>query len=193
MSDQQTLDMALSNDVVSLLIKQHSQIRDMFAEVKLAQSGEKQKAFDRLVRLLAVHETAEEEVVHPLTRTAPGGSGVADDRLTEEHDAKEKLKELEKIGVEGEGFDELLEVLRHEVLEHARAEERYEFTQLRRRTSPAQLVTLAMAVRAAEATAPTHPHPGVESATANLMLGPFVAVADRVRDALRQASRQSTD
>ncbi|WNG86049.1 hemerythrin domain-containing protein [Mycobacterium sp. ITM-2016-00317] len=193
MSDQQTLDMALSSDVVSLLIKQHSQIRDMFADVKLAQGNEKQEAFDRLVRLLAVHETAEEEVVHPLTRTAPGGSGVAEDRLAEEHDAKEKLKELEKIGVEGEGFDELLEVLRHEVLEHARAEERYEFTQLRRRTSPAQLVTLAAAVRAAEATAPTHPHPGVESATANLMLGPFAAVADRVRDALRQASRQSTD
>ena len=176
-------------DVVALLIAQHSLIRDLFAEVKHAPEATRREAFTRLVRLLAVHETAEEEVVHPLARLQPGGSGVVDDRLDEENQAKQLLQRLEEIGPEGAEFEQLLDELRTAVLEHARAEERYEFIQLRQRTSPERLRTLAVAVRAAEAAAPTHPHPGVESATANLAVGPFMAVADRVRDAMRKVSR----
>jgi hypothetical protein len=40
------------------------------------------------------------------------------------------------------------------------------------------------AVKFAESVAPTRPHPGVESAPANMLAGPFVAMVDRVRDAL---------
>lgn len=36
-----------------------------------------------------------------------------------------------------------------------------------------------MARKLAESTAPTRPHPGVESATANLLAGPFAAMLDR--------------
>jgi hypothetical protein len=35
--------------------------------------------------------------------------------------------------------------------------------------------------------APTHPHPGVETATQNLLAGPIAAVADRTRDVVRKA------
>lgn len=42
---------------------------------------------------------------------------------------------------------------------------------------------LTAAVQAAERIAPTHPHPGVESAVANFAVGPFAAVLDRARDA----------
>jgi hypothetical protein len=35
--------------------------------------------------------------------------------------------------------------------------------------------------------APTHPHPGVESATANLALGPVAALMDRTKDVVRKA------
>jgi hypothetical protein len=40
------------------------------------------------------------------------------------------------------------------------------------------------AVEFAEAVAPTRPHAGVESATANLLAGPFAAMLDRTRDAI---------
>jgi hypothetical protein len=40
------------------------------------------------------------------------------------------------------------------------------------------------AARLAQATAPTRPHPGVESATANMLAGPFAAMLDRARDLL---------
>jgi hypothetical protein len=42
----------------------------------------------------------------------------------------------------------------------------------------------------AEAMAPTHPHKmAPESAAGNLLVGPFVAMVDRVRDALRDARK----
>lgn len=50
------------------------------------------------------------------------------------------------------------------------------------------VVGAAQAARSAvEAMAPTHPHPGSESAAKNLTLGPFAAVIDRTRDAVRKA------
>ena len=44
--------------------------------------------------------------------------------------------------------------------------------------------------RSAENTAPTHAHSmSPESATGNIAVGPFVAIADRARDAIRNAMR----
>jgi hypothetical protein len=40
------------------------------------------------------------------------------------------------------------------------------------------------AVHAAEAMAPTRPHPGVESAKLNFVVGPFASMLDRARDAI---------
>jgi hemerythrin superfamily protein len=142
-----------------------------------------------LVRMLAVHETAEEEVVHPYTRRAvDGGDGVARDRLEEERRAKELLGRLDGMDPEDSAFLPLLVELRMAVMEHARAEERYEFAHLLRAADDKQLAAMAKAVKAAEAAAPTRPHPGVESPVANLAVGPVAAVADRVRDAIRKAS-----
>jgi hypothetical protein len=82
-----------------------------------------------------------------------------------------------------------LEKLRADVMTHARAEERYEFTRLSAEFTDAQRKGLAAALRAAQAMAPTHPHPGVERPAANLMAGPFLALADRVRDMIRDAMK----
>jgi LmbE family N-acetylglucosaminyl deacetylase len=78
-----------------------------------------------------------------------------------------------------------LDKLRIAVLTHARAEERYEFQRIRDELGDTQRRGLAAAVKIAEAIAPTHPHPGVESATKNLLAGPAAAVADRIRDLIR--------
>jgi hypothetical protein len=80
-------------------------------------------------------------------------------------------------------------VLRDAVLEHATYEERYEFPRLRQANSPRALAALVPLARAAEAIVPTRPHPGVESATENLLAGPFAAITDRIKDALRDARR----
>ena len=77
------------------------------------------------------------------------------------------------------------------VLTHARYEERYEFPQLRAKVPADRLRTAAQAVRAAEAVAPTRPHPSAQSATANVVVGPPLAVFDRARDLIRDAVRRS--
>ncbi|MDT3397475.1 hemerythrin domain-containing protein [Streptomyces sp. B1866] len=176
------------DDVVALLMRQHGDIRNLFDEVERTTGDARRDAFRRLVRLLAVHETAEEEIVHPAVRRAfDGGEQVADDRLAEEREAKELLSRLDGMDTDDPEFMPLLLKLRDDVTRHARAEERYEFAQLRRRTDPRRLATMAKAVRAAEATAPTHPHPGVETRGKNLALGPMAAVMDRARDTVRKA------
>jgi len=43
-------------------------------------------------------------------------------------------------------------------------------------------------LKAAEAAAPTRPHPGTESATANAVAGLPLAVIDRIRDAAHSAA-----
>ncbi|WP_413805871.1 hemerythrin domain-containing protein [Streptomyces sp. OE57] len=176
------------DDVVALLMRQHGDIRNLFDEVERATGNERQDAFRRLVSLLAVHETAEEEVVHPVTRRSfDGGEQLVEDRLREEKQAKEKLGRLDGMDTSAPEFLPMLRELRTEVMRHARAEERYEFSQLRRRIGPGQLAAMAKAVKAAEAMAPTHPHPGVETATKNIALGPMAAVIDRTRDTVRKA------
>ncbi|WP_053851636.1 hemerythrin domain-containing protein [Streptomyces sp. NRRL B-24085] len=179
-------------DVVALLMRQHGDIRNLFDEVEQSEGEERRDAFRRLVRLLAVHETAEEEVVHPFVRMAvDGGAQVVDERLAEEKSAKETLASLEDMDTDDPKFMPRLMELRTEVQEHARAEERYEFSHIRRSTDVTNLAAMAKAVKAAEAMAPTHPHPGVESATANVTLGPVTALVDRTKDAVRKAMGKS--
>jgi hemerythrin superfamily protein len=179
-----------TDDVIELLLWQHAQIRDLFDLVQNSTGQPRTDAFQQLVRLLAVHETAEEEIVHPAARrTLPGGDGIADDRLNEEHTAKELLAELDGMDTDDPDFLPKLDKLRLDVLTHARSEERYEFERLRDQFNDPQRKALAAAVRAAQATAPTHPHPGTETATKNLLAGPPAAIADRIRDMIRNAMK----
>lgn len=190
MTDPGTAPARDDEDVVDLLERQHKEIRRLFDDVQSGQGDERRDSWRALVRLLAVHETAEEEVVHPAARETEGGDAVVEARLGEEHRAKALLTSLEKLGPESEGFDTLLAELRDDVLAHAEHEEVEEFPRLRATFDADRLRAMATAVRAAEAIAPTRPHAGVESAKANLLLGPPLAIMDRARDLIRAATRR---
>jgi hemerythrin superfamily protein len=174
-----------TNDVVGLLKAQHQRIRTMFDAVEQAHGADRQRRFAELRRFLAVHETAEEMVVHPRARLGEGGNDVVDARLKEEHSAKEVLSRLDEMKTSDADFTPTLAQLRSAVLEHAENEEREEFPILEAETDEKTRAVMADAVRAAEAIAPTHPHAGVESATANFVVGPVASVIDRTRDAVR--------
>jgi hypothetical protein len=157
----------------------------MFAETLAASGKAREKAFVELRRLLAVHETAEEEVVHPRAkRKISNGTAVVDKRLHEEHEAKTVLQKLEKLDVDSEEFTRELTKLRDAVVEHAEHEEQDEFARLGEELSSEELERMGRAAKLAEATAPTRPHAGVESQVANLAAGPFAAMLDRARDAI---------
>ncbi|MEU2032935.1 hemerythrin domain-containing protein [Nocardia amamiensis] len=174
-------------DVVDLLTAQHEEITSLFAQLRAGHDA-KQDVFTDLVRLLAVHESAEEEVVHPVAGRARFGADdeVVKPRLAEENEAKRALSELYDLGVDHPEFDAKLAAFADAVAEHAAHEEAEEFTLLRAQYSSTQLRRMAGSVRAAEAVAPTRPHPHAgESAVANLLAGPPLALFDRARDAVR--------
>ncbi len=178
-----------TDDVVKFLKDQHNLIKDMFDDVLSASSDEaRENAFVDLRQLLAVHETAEEMVVHPRARNElSNGEEIVNARLTEEHEAKKQLQQLESMDIGSSEFIEELKRFQLAVIDHADREEAEEFSELQRDLDADDLKRMAGAVRAAEAIAPTRPHPGVESAKANLVVGPFASMLDRARDAIRSA------
>ncbi|AVT34036.1 MULTISPECIES: hemerythrin domain-containing protein [unclassified Plantactinospora] len=177
----------VKQDVLDLLIEQHKQIKTLFSQLGRAEGSQKRELFQDLVRLLAVHETAEEIVVHPTAqRKIERGDTVTGQLRHEEDEAKKELAALYDLGVDHPEFDRRLAKFAEAVSAHAIREENEEFPSLRRSLSSAQLGRMAGALRAAEAMAPTRPHPHAgESASANLMAGPPLAVFDRMRDAVR--------
>jgi hemerythrin superfamily protein len=172
-----------AHDVVAFLTAQHEQIKAQFERVAEAAGKDREQAFVQLRRLLAVHETAEEEVVHPRARRElTYGDAVVNARVHEETAAKQTLVELEKLDVDSAEFAERFVQLRQDVTEHAAAEEQEEFAQLAGELDEDQLQRMRKAVGIAEKLAPTRPHPGVALAGENFLVGPFAAMLDRARD-----------
>jgi hypothetical protein len=171
-------------DVIRLLLEQHAQVRELFSQVKTAQGDEKKAQFDRLRALLAVHETAEQMVLRPVTDEVGGGS-VAQARIQEETEANEVLAELEKLDVTSMDFDTRLAAFEESVDEHAESEETQEFPLILANCSAEQRAKLGSRIKAAESIAPTHPHPSTSGKpAAQMTVGPVASIIDRVRDAL---------
>jgi len=174
-----------SEDVITFLKSQHEQIKALFGQVQSTRGDDRKQAFFELRRLLAVHETAEEIVVHPkAAKNITNGRAIVDERLAEERQAKEALVELEKMDVDAPEFEAAFTTLMTAVMAHAEAEETTEFAQLRAQMDADELHEMERAAEAAEKMAPTRPHPGVESGAMNMMAGPFAAMLDRARDAI---------
>lgn len=172
------------DDVVGVLLRQHARIRDLFAEVRKVGGEHRQQAFDELRSLLAVHETAEEMVLRPVTTELD--KTVADARNREEDQASRVLRQLEKMDVGSDEFDRQLAEFEKAVASHAEHEESEEFPRIRAARTEKQLEDLGRRLRAAEKIAPTHPHPSTAgSPAAQWTIGPIVSIIDRVRDAVR--------
>ena len=165
-------------DAVDLLLAQHVEIEELFAEVLVALGERKRDLFQELVQVLAVHETVEEELIHPRIRVeVAAAEPVVAGRVREEQDAKRELAELYELGTDHPHFDRRLTSLARAVLEHAAREEQEEFPFLRTALGQADRERLGSAMRAAQALAPTRP----------LLAGAPPAVFDKVRDVIRDA------
>src|SRR3954468_6747855 len=107
-----------------LLREQHQNVKQMFSQLAAAEGAQRGELFDCLRATLAVHETAEEMIIYPALRNVGDeGNRIADQRIEEENEAKRVLADLEKVGVEGTGFESQFEQFRSSVLRHAEAEE----------------------------------------------------------------------
>jgi hemerythrin-like domain-containing protein len=172
-------------DVIRTLLEQHARIRELFADVRSVSGEHRQQAFDELRALIAVHETAEEMVLRPVTKRA-AGQEVVDARNREEDEAAHVLRDLEKMDVSSERFDSVLTEFEQAVSQHAEREEREEFPAVRAACEQDKLRSMGDHLRRAEKFAPTHPHPGTAgSPVKQWAVGPFASIVDRVKDAIR--------
>jgi iron-sulfur cluster repair protein YtfE (RIC family) len=180
----------MARNGIDFLLSQHQRITELLGVVRTGPAESRQASFDQLRELLAVHETAEELILRPITRhEVPGGDVVADARMGEENQAKRVLADLEKLDVGSAEFVTAFNAFAEDVLSHAHNEETYEFPLVRDSQDAEALAAMGEALEKAEASAPTHPHPSAKTTTAAAVMGPFAAMVDKVRDALSSSSR----
>jgi hypothetical protein len=174
-----------ASDVVDVLLSQHALIEEQFRAVAgAARKPQRRVAFTELARLLVVHETIEQELVHPAAAAQiQAGAEVIADRLDEELRATEVLAELFELEVNDADFERLLQGLKESVLTHATHEERYEFPHLRHTAPAEQLQDLAVTVQNAFDAAPATLPKTDGNATAALE-----EVQEQVRTVIRAAS-----
>jgi hemerythrin superfamily protein len=171
-------------DVIRFLLNQHAQIRDLFDEVLSSHGEERRYAFEELRGLLAMHETAEEMVLRPVTERI-AGAGVADARNAEEQEANVVLKRLEKVDLESPDFERQFAELKDAVDAHAENEEHEEFPSVLEACDLDQRRTMGRRMEAVEKVAPTRPHPSTAgSPVKQWTVGPFASLIDRAKDAI---------
>jgi hemerythrin superfamily protein len=182
-----------TQDIVDAVLEDHERFRRLFADFEQATGGQRSELWQALVRGLAVHETAEEEIVHPqVRRWVDGGDDIVDERLAEEDAAKKELADLEKLGADDDEFESRVRAFMEKVFSHADAEEGEELPALRTAADDDTRRRMAKIYHMAKTVAPTHAHKmAPESATGNVLIGPVVALMDRVRDAIRDAMAHS--
>ncbi|HWA64756.1 MAG TPA: hemerythrin domain-containing protein [Mycobacteriales bacterium] len=178
----------MAQNGIDFLISQHEQVKQLLEAVKTAPAESRQETFDQLREMLAVHETAEELILRPITRSEiPGGDVVADARMAEENKAKDVLADLEKMDAASPDFLSAFTAFAADVLEHAGNEESYEFPLVKEHQDAEALDRMDAELKKAEESAPTHPHPSARTTTAAAVMGPFAAMVDKVRDAIGAA------
>jgi hemerythrin superfamily protein len=170
------------------LRQQHQSVKTMFASLDDATGAQRVELFDSLRQALAVHETAEEICIHPEARQiSEAANAIVDARIAEESQAKEALAELERIGPDGADFAAKLAQFQKAALAHADAEEQQLFPLIEAHVAHDRLVELTDSLRVAEDLAPSHAHPhSPSSGVGNVLVGPFVAMVDKVRDAIAE-------
>lgn len=179
----------MAQGIIEALRQDHDEVREMFGKIESATGDKKRDLFHQLLSELVRHEVAEEEILRPVSKK-DAGEAIANARIKEESNAEELLKEMEKLDTGSSEFDTKLAKLRREVEAHAEAEETKEFPRVAEAESRDRLEKMGKAYEAAKKAAPTRPHPSTPNTpVANMLTGPFAAVVDRARDAVREAMK----
>jgi hemerythrin superfamily protein len=132
-----------STDVTAVIAPQHEQVKQILQLVTERRGEARQTAFHQLRLTLALHETAEEQAIHPhVKQQLRGGDAAATDRVAEEKGAGKAIAELERLDLDSDEFTSKFTVLASRVIEHAAAEETYEWPVLREIADRAVIQTM---------------------------------------------------
>jgi hemerythrin superfamily protein len=177
------------SDAIEMLTADHREVEQLFEQYDAAKDdpGVAMDAAESIVRELSIHAAVEEQILYPMLRSVdPSQSGLVDHSLDEHQEVKELLARVDGRPANDPDVRQIFTKIRSSVEEHVAEEEDKVFPALRSHVQPGDLMQLGERVAKAKATAPTHPHPKAPNTPpGNLMMGPITALADKVRDFLR--------
>lgn len=118
-----------AQELVALITSQHGRVKNLMTDVTLAKGPQRLAAFDRFRRFLAIHEAAEQALLHPQGLVTFDDDNVSQRRITEEQDAGAVITALEGMGDQPD-FTVQFGLLQEAVTRHAEAEEHEELPRL---------------------------------------------------------------
>jgi hypothetical protein len=159
---------AESHDAVTVLGRQHSQVRYLLKQLQALpshstggspdQMSARKSIVDMITVRLSQHEIIEEEYFWPTVRKAvPDGDRYADQALEQEQEGKDTLTELGRLAPGSREFDKCVEQLVAQSRKHVAFEEQV-FLKVREAIPQGRLDRLGEKLLSATKTAPTRPH-----------------------------------
>jgi hemerythrin superfamily protein len=153
-----------SNDVTAVIAPQHEYVKTLLEAVQQQTGQRRAAAFHTLRLTLALHETAEEQAIHPQALRQLGAHDrAATDRIAEEQAAGQTIGALEWVDVDSDQFNATFGHLATSVTDHAAAEEADEWPALRQITDPAVLSGMLAQMQAVTRLAADPSAPGVQA------------------------------
>jgi hemerythrin-like domain-containing protein len=182
------------SDFIEMLIEDHSEAENMFSTIEHLNGqprtpeklDELRERTNTLILKLVKHSVAEEECLYPMVRERlVNGDEIADTEIAEHALAEETMKQLDGLSPSNLDYAKTVRTLAGQIREHVGTEEARLLPALGGELSQEERLRLGAQLERAKSMAPTHPHPSApDRPPANKLLGPGVAIVDRVRDLL---------
>ena len=187
--------MTTKRDGIQVLKDEHRRMIELFQQIEETPvtNGDRRKAvFEQVSTALSVHAIAEEQLLYPLARRSlPNGEQLVEHALDEHQEVKETLARLEKMSGDNLDFESEIKTLVASVREHIQEEEGELFPLLQQHIDQDALDSLGMQLQAAEAMAPTRPHPNAPNTPpGNVLAGAGAMIVDKARDIVQGRGKE---
>jgi hemerythrin superfamily protein len=122
------------DDGVSMLMRDHREVEDLFKAFKAAKedTAKKQEICRQIVQELKLHTQIEEEIFYPSSREFLKDDSIVNESVVEHQSVKQLMAELEGMDPADPYFDARMKVMREMVNHHVEEEETNLFPKCRR-------------------------------------------------------------
>jgi hemerythrin-like domain-containing protein len=127
---------------LTLLRKDHREVKDLLKEASDADTAQKQKLFEQIKSELQVHEAIEEEIFYPALKEHPKTKELALEAYEEHHVVDQVISELDALSPDDETWDAKFSVMEENLKHHINEEEREMFEQAQKVFSDDELEQL---------------------------------------------------
>lgn len=127
---------------LTLLRKDHREVKDLLKKASDADTAQKQKLFEQIKSELQIHEAIEEEIFYPALKEHSKTKELALEAYEEHHVVDQVISELDALSPEDETWEAKFSVMEENLKHHINEEEREMFEQAQKVFSDDELEQL---------------------------------------------------